>query len=118
MARGSEKLVLKEIELMRLLLENLDFSIKPSRYEVRSSPILQVVGAVCSIEVINLGRALCHNPDVPDRIHLGAWDCILKFWRENAQLHGVEVRFENIPMRIQSRWGGTCILRKDQEGVA
>jgi hypothetical protein len=46
MARGSEKLVLKEIELMRLLLENLDFSIKPSRYEVRSSPILHIVGAV------------------------------------------------------------------------
>ena len=118
MARGSEKLVLKEIELMRLLLENLDFSIKPSRYEVRSSPILQVVGAVCRIEDINQSRVLCHSPDAPDRIHLGAWDYILKFWRGNGVSHGVGVRFENTPRRIQNRWDGTCILRKDQAPVA
>ena len=118
MARGSEKLVLKEIELMRLLLENLDCSIKPSRYAVRSSPILQIVGAVCRIEDINQSRVLCHSPDALDRIHLGAWDCILKFLRGNGVSHGVGVRFENTPMHIQNRWDGTCILRKGQARVA
>ena len=108
---------MKEIELMRLLLENLDFSIKPSRYAVRSSPILQIVGAVCRIEDINQSRVLCHSPDAPGRIHLGAWDCILKFWRGNEVSHGVGVRFENTPRHIQNRWDGTYILRKDQAQV-
>ena len=70
------------------------------------------------MEDINLSKSSCHNPDAPDRIHLGAWDCILKFWKGKEIPHGVGVRFENTPMHIQNRWDETYILRRGQAQVA